>query len=365
VRENIFGSKTNKCPEIKGTGQVCLTMRPWARFSVPVRFMMRAKLVETDLVALERMHLTIAPTNGLITARWFQQFAMECLMAKEWTASQTWIMTFVSGALLLLCAWLGNSLWNNFVSPIPSDAARTSVFSLVNDLRRTPILFRVILLHQHDFMKTGKTGWEKNHDTDDYLESAITPSNLMMFAYIVGHKNITSPLLQPSHGYVIGIPKGIDVIREGNETKYMGEIEVHQDTNIYDAKIELKETNIFSLEKTMLPTNLLSHINDLSLPPKIRNVLSVFNQYPHTISFKKGVAQKIDFLLLSHNIGEAKENQLTDETALYVFDVFGSASDFVHAALLLVEALQDWSKKYSIELELFLPPGPSSDGRSE
>jgi hypothetical protein len=66
VRENIFGSKTNKCPEIKGTGQVCLTMRPWAWFSVPARLMMRAKLVETDQVALEHMHLTFAPTKGLI-----------------------------------------------------------------------------------------------------------------------------------------------------------------------------------------------------------------------------------------------------------------------------------------------------------
>jgi hypothetical protein len=57
VRENIFGSKSNKGPEIEGTGQVCLTMRPWAGFSDPVRFMMRAKLVETDQVALEHMYL--------------------------------------------------------------------------------------------------------------------------------------------------------------------------------------------------------------------------------------------------------------------------------------------------------------------
>jgi len=31
-----------------------------------MRFMMRAKLVETDQVALEHMHLTFAPTKGLI-----------------------------------------------------------------------------------------------------------------------------------------------------------------------------------------------------------------------------------------------------------------------------------------------------------
>ncbi|MGC2224854.1 MAG: hypothetical protein WA624_22080 [Methylocella sp.] len=39
------GGKTNKCPKIEGTG--CLTMRPWASFSDWVRFMMRAKLIET------------------------------------------------------------------------------------------------------------------------------------------------------------------------------------------------------------------------------------------------------------------------------------------------------------------------------
>jgi hypothetical protein len=58
------GGKTNNCPKIKGTG--CLTMRPWARFSDPVRFTMRAKLVETYQVALEHMRLTFAPTKGLI-----------------------------------------------------------------------------------------------------------------------------------------------------------------------------------------------------------------------------------------------------------------------------------------------------------
>jgi hypothetical protein len=31
-----------------------------------VRFMMRAKLVETDQVAVEHMHLTFAPTKGFI-----------------------------------------------------------------------------------------------------------------------------------------------------------------------------------------------------------------------------------------------------------------------------------------------------------
>jgi hypothetical protein len=31
-----------------------------------MRFMMRAKLVETDQVALEHMHLTFAPAKGLI-----------------------------------------------------------------------------------------------------------------------------------------------------------------------------------------------------------------------------------------------------------------------------------------------------------
>jgi hypothetical protein len=35
-------------------------------FSVPVRFMMCAKHVETDQAAVEHLHLTFAPTKSLI-----------------------------------------------------------------------------------------------------------------------------------------------------------------------------------------------------------------------------------------------------------------------------------------------------------
>jgi hypothetical protein len=266
-------------------------------------------------------------------------------------------MGITAAILVSFIGWLATTLYN----PQLPDAERTAVFSLVNDLRREPLMFRVVYMNQHDFMKPE---WLKEKDDDLYWQSVIFPENLLRFADFVGRERIAGGMLEPSRGQVVVRPKGLDQLDFGNgQMRYMATVERVKPENESNPVLNLRAIRLYSAEPTLLPKKVLSHLNDLSLPTKIKTALYDFVNPTRAVSFKSIESAKSDFLLLFPDTPQITEVmvRLNDTTPLYPFEGIGSAYEFVKRSVVLVETLEAWANRYSIDLSLFLIPGPASD----
>ena len=81
------------------------------------------------------------------------------------------------------------------------------------------------------------------------------------------------------------------------------------------------------------------------------------------MSFKSVASGKTDFLLVfpDTSVNTAYSMRLKEDTPLYSFNGIGTAYDFVERSVDLVETMEAWEKRYSISLNLFLMPGPTSN----
>jgi hypothetical protein len=112
-----------------------------------------------------------------------------------------------------------------------------------------------------------------------------------------------------------------------------------------------------------LPPKLASHLNDFSLPTSIKTALHGFVRATGPVSFKSVASGKTDFLLVfpDTSVNTAYSMRLKEDTPLYSFNGIGTAYDFVERSVDLVETMEAWEKRYSISLNLFLMPGPTSN----
>lgn len=115
---------------------------------------------------------------------------------REWSPVKTWIMGIVAALAVSLIIWFSGYVFN---PAQPSEAERTAVFSLVSDLRSTPLIFRAVYLNEHDFMKLE---WLKENPKDAYWESQTFPENLLRFAQFTGRMGLAGPVLEASTGQV-------------------------------------------------------------------------------------------------------------------------------------------------------------------
>lgn len=282
------------------------------------------------------------------------------LQKKEWSPGKTWLMGIASALIIAVVTGVAGYVHN---PPSVPDAERVAVFSLVNDLRTTPLFFRLIYLEQHNFMKAR---WLKESPKDAYWESVTFPANLTLFAEFVGRRGIGDPMLEPRHGKGDFTIKDIDKLKYGDgKEEYKVRAETVETPDEQNAKLDLNVVHFYSLRPSLLPPKISLHANDLSLPANVRRALYALMPQPSAQSFQKVESRKADFLLLMPDgtPTAAEEMRLTDETALYSFDGIGSAHEFVRRTVGVVEALDHWSRRYSVDLNLFVMP-PQVDDNS-
>lgn len=123
---------------------------------------------------------------------------------------------------------------------------------------------------------------------------------------------------------------------------------------------------LYALQPSLLPQKISTHLNDLSLPAKIRDALYGFVRQTSATSFATVELAKVDFLLVMPDPpADPVDFRLKDDTPLYPFNGINSEYDFLNRALGLVESLESWEHRYSIALDLFLVPGPRTTRSSD
>ena len=219
---------------------------------------------------------------------------------REWSPATAWIMGIVATLAGSLIIWFAGNIFNP--AP-PSDAERNAVFSLVSDLRNTPLGFRAVYLNQHDFMKQ----WLKDDPNDVYWESVSFAESLLPFAYLTGRKGIGGSQMEPRNDVREITIKSKERLDYGNgDVEYMVKTEPDKHTSDQTGSVHMKAVRVYSLQPFLLPTKVSTHLNDLSLPSKIWDALYAFVTHTEVTSFANGQIGESRFLIAdSRSAGRA------------------------------------------------------------
>ncbi len=185
---------------------------------------------------------------------------------REWSPVKTWIMGIVAALAVSLIIWFSGYVFN---PAQPSEAERTAVFSLVSDLRSTPLIFRAVYLNEHDFMKLE---WLKENPKDAYWESQTFPENLLRFAQFTGRMGLAGPVLEASTGQVQVRVKSLEKLDYGKgNVEYRATMERVKPPENQNTSVDTKAMRLYALQPSLLPQKISTHLNDLS--PKFRSLI--------------------------------------------------------------------------------------------
>jgi hypothetical protein len=279
----------------------------------------------------------------------------EAAKKREWSPATVWIMGIFAALGVPFIIWLAGYVFD----PAPSDAERNAVFSLVSDLRSTPLAFRAVYLNEHDFMKPE---WLKENPKDAYWESLTFPENLLRFAQFTGRMGLAGPVLEARTGQVVVRPKSLEKLDYGNgKVEYRVTTERVNPPDDQNAHIDTKAMRLYALQPSLLPKKISTHLNDLSLPAKVRDALYGFVRETDATSFATVESAKVDFLLVMPDPPADVDFRLQDGTPLYPFRGIDSEYDFLERAVGIIDALEAWGHRYSVALDLFRVPGPPNE----
>ena len=272
---------------------------------------------------------------------------------------------------LVIAALLG--LGRYFVYPIfyppePKVEERDAVIALVNDLRRTPLFFRMYYFKEHSFIDEE---WRKVDSADPFFESMFLYTNLPQFAFYLGEQGQVGHLMMPKVGVAQGIITDVDTFTIYGEE--YGSIILQQQVKppLSDPNygtIDANKILFFVRENTLLPAPILQHADDHWLPADLREQLQRFIVAPDVMSFKKASLPGEDILLMTRNhelyVGQDGPPVLPKDhperpkpgTALYRFEGFETAYEFINAATELHAAIGAWGDQYNIDLDLLAVP---------
>jgi hypothetical protein len=277
-----------------------------------------------------------------------------------WSSRKAWVMGIV--ATLAGSAIAG--MWTQWYHPTVSDRERTAVFSLVQDIKAHPVYLTAIYQLPHAFIDER---WRKPRATDSYYESAESRADLFILGNAAWRHGDALALLDPKYGRTPGAVQVTDldtVMKDGkSETHVTAALPASEPDPATEApaspgasskgraELDLHATQLYLMQPTPLPAEVLRHADDLDVPSDIRQALLPLKAaVADAMSFGKALKPGEDLVLLGFATrppGDAAARRLDERTALYPA---GPTVDVLEQVYEVTHAIQQWADHYSIDL---------------